>query len=286
MIDRLKKNDGLPIAEKFGKLKKDIDGNILDFVKQASFDPVLRDMIEIANNILLSKNAKRIRAIIPLLLAEETNVNIEDAKRYGVLVELLHFTSLVHDDVVDETDQRRKQPTLNSRFTNTNAVRIGDHFICQSTEYALRTKNSSEVIAVCMSAVKDLIAGIILEHQLAEENLGYPAYEKMVILKTGSLFGLSFGLPFINTDKLDAGLEAGRRFGLLFQIYDDYFDRATDYGFINIYNIFSEDQIRRRCSEIYQEIRNKCDRLEISDALNQTMKYLRTFDYFSDLQLH
>ena len=285
MLCYMKKNDSTTIVEKVSELKKVINQSTLDFVNQASFDPVLREMIEIANNILLSKDAKRIRAIIPLLVAEEIDTDIETAKRYGVLIELLHFASLVHDDVIDDDDRRRKQPTLNSQFTNSNTVRIGDHFICQSTEYALQTKNSVAVMTVCMAAVKDLIAGVVLEHRLAEKNMGYPVYEKMATLKTGSLFGLSFGLPFIATDKLEFGLDTGRRFGLLFQIYDDYFDRDQDHGFFNIYNIFPENQIHQHCIDIYREIQKKCHQIGISNVLNQTIEYLQSFGYFFDLDV-
>jgi len=279
------KADNSPIIEKIGELKGAISRSLCDLVKQSNFDPVLNEMIKGANEILLNKNAKRIRAIIPLLIAEEIDADIETFKRYGVLIELLHFASLVHDDVVDEAVLRRKQPTLNSQFTNANAVFIGDHFVSQSLEYALQTTNSGAIIEQCIRAVKDLVTGVVLEDLLAKRNMGFGAYEKMAVLKTGSLFGLSFGLPFIGTDQLHSGLETGRRFGLLFQIYDDHFDRHQDVGFFNIYNILPEDDIHKRCLDIYRQVQEKCELLGISNVLYQTIEYLQTSGYFLDLKL-
>ncbi len=278
-----KKNKEPRITEKIRFLREAINEYQQEFVEQASFDPVLKKMIKAANDILLSKDAKRIRAIIPLLVAEEIGVDIDSIKRYGVIIELLHFTSLVHDDVIDHEEERRHHTTLNMQFTNSNAILIGDHFICQSIEYALQTKHSTLVIAACMQAVKDLISGVILEQQLMTDNRGYEVYEEMAIMKTGSLFGLAFGLPFVGTDKFETAIDTGRQFGLLFQIYDDCFDRDEDKGYYNLYNIFSDDEVHRLCVRIHREIEEKCAELGISSVLSQIMEYLQTFGYFSDL---
>ena len=273
----------LKIADKVKRLRKEVNRQHVEFVKQAEVDPSIIKMIKVGNDIFLSDGAKRIRAIIPLLVAEEIGVDREMVKPYSVIIELLHFTSLVHDDVIDDENERRGTSTLNSEFTNAQAILLGDHFICQCIEYALKTEHSNQVIQACMKAVKDLISGIILEQKLALKNMGYDVYENMVDLKTGSLFGLSFGLPFVGTDRFTQAMALGRKFGVLFQIYDDYFDRDEDKGYYNVCNIFPDEKVQEQCFRIYDEIKAECDNLNIKDVLNQVVAYLQGYGYFSDL---
>ena len=273
----------LKIADKVKRLRKEVNRQHVEFVKQAEVDPSIIKMIKVGNDIFLSDGAKQIRAIIPLLVAEEIGVDREMVKPYSVIIELLHFTSLVHDDVIDDENERRGTPTLNSEFTNAQAILLGDHFICQCIEYALKTEHSNEVIGACMKAVKDLISGIILEQKLSVKNMGYDVYENMVDLKTGSLFGLSFGLPFVGTDRFADAMALGRKFGVLFQIYDDYFDRDEDKGYYNVCNIFPDEKVQEQCFRIYDEIKAECDNLNIREVLNQVVAYLQGYGYFSDL---
>ena len=271
------------IADKFKRLRKEVNQHHIEFVKQVEVDPSIMKMVKVGNDIFLSDSAKRVRAIIPLLVAEEAGIDSDVVKPYSVIIELLHFISLVHDDVIDKEDERRGTPTLNSRYTNAQAILLGDHFICQCIEYALKTAYHSEVIGACMKAVRNLISGIILEQKLALENMGYDVYENMVDLKTGSLFGLSFGLPFVGTDKFEAATALGRKFGVLFQIYDDYSDREEDIGYYNVCNIFSDGEVQKQCFRVYDEIKAECDRLDIRPVLDQVVAYLQGYGYFTDL---
>ncbi len=272
------------VLSKVNSVKKRINQYHLDFVRQSKYNDVLSDMIAAANAIFLSVDAKRIRAIIPVLIAENGICDVDSVMRYGVLIELLHFSSLVHDDVIDEADERRHNASLNALFTNSNAVLLGDHFICESIEYALQTKHNTIVIGVSMRAVKDLIAGVIMEQILANKNIGFDEWRKMAELKTGCLFGLSFGLPFAGTDKLEAGRKLGKNFGTLFQIYDDYFDREEDVGSYNVYNVLPDDEIDGICNEIYQDIKHGCADLGISNVLKLIVRYLQNYGYFYNIE--
>ncbi len=280
-----KKISTAELLNKIERLKNEINEYHIDFIRKSKADVELEDMIKAANRIFLSNEAKRIRAIIPLLIAEEGFCDFETVKRYGVLIELLHFASLVHDDVIDEADERRRQPTLNSLYLNSNAVLIGDHYMCESIEYALQSKHSTIIISVSMRAVKDLITGVIMEQKLANENFGYDEYSKMAQLKTGCLFGLSFGLPFAGTDKLEFGQATGVEFGTLFQIYDDYLDRTEDKGCNNIYNILSAEEISEKCQSMYKSVEKKCRKLAILPVLTQVTKYLQSYGYFFDIKV-
>jgi len=271
--------------QKIEKLKDIINQCHLDFLSEREFDHELTEMIQAANRIFLSENAKRIRAIIPLLIAEEGFCEIESVKRYAVLIELLHFSSLVHDDVIDEGTVRRNQPSLNALYPNADAVLIGDHFICESIEYALRTRNNTAVIAVSVDAVKKLITGILMEQRLAAGPFDFETYRKMAEMKTGCLFGLSFGLPFIGTPLCPLGIRTGTKFGLLFQIYDDYLDRSEDHAAYNIYRAMSPQAISEKCHDIFNELAEDCRKLGVLATLRQVLVYLKTHGYFLDIEL-
>ena len=271
------------ILSKVNSIKERINEYHLDFARRSKFDDVLSDMISAANAIFLSPDAKRIRAIIPVLIAENGICDADTVMRYGVLIELLHFSSLVHDDVIDQAEERRHEPSLNALFRNSDAVLIGDHFMSESVAYALETKHNIIVIGVSMKAVKDLITGVIMEQVLADKDIGFDEWRKMAELKTGCLFGLSFGLPFAGTDKLDAGQKLGIDFGVLFQIYDDYFDREEDVGSYNVYNILPDNEIDKICKRIYGELKHGCADLGISDVLKLIVRYLQNYGYFDNI---
>jgi len=273
------------VLEKIEKLKTIINGCHLDFLAERRFDPQVAEMLEAANRIFLSEKAKRIRAVIPLLIAEEGLCELADVKRYGVLIELLHFSSLVHDDVIDEASERRSEPSLNSLYSNSDAVLIGDHFICESIEYALQTKHNTAVIGISVDAVKRLITGVMMEQMLAEGGFDFGFYRKMAEMKTGCLFALSFGLPFVGTPRCELGLRTGTTFGLLFQIYDDFLDRSEDHAEYNVYRAMSPEAISAKCREIYAELVEDCRQLGVERSLRQVVIYLKSHGYFFDVDV-
>lgn len=273
------------VLEKIEKLKTIINECHLDFLAERRFDSQVAEMLEAANRIFLSEKAKRIRAVIPLLIAEEGLCELADVKRYGVLIELLHFSSLVHDDVIDEASERRSEPSLNSLYSNSDAVLIGDHFICESIEYALQTKHNTAVIGISVDAVKRLITGVMMEQMLTEGGFDFGSYRKMAEMKTGCLFALSFGLPFVGTPRCELGLRTGTTFGLLFQIYDDFLDRSEDHAEYNIYRAMSPEAISAKCREIYAELVEDCRQLGVERSLRQVVIYLKSHGYFFDVDV-
>lgn len=265
------------------KIKNSINVYHMDFVNNYQADKIFKKFLADANKIFLSSNAKRIRGLIPVLIAKELSYDIESNQRYGVIIELIHFCSLVHDDVIDDGDYRRGYPSLNKVFSKTHAVLIGDHFMSESINYALQSKNNTKVVKLTTEVIKELITGIMMEEELKESNPCYDFYRSMAYRKTGSLFGLSFGLPFVDSDKLDLAISCGRQFGFLFQIYDDYHDRDKDEGYENIYNILSEEDVKKICKSNFDELIGKCKRIEIDSVLIDVVRYLQHYGYFSDI---
>ena len=256
-----------------------------ELIHASPYGPRVAGMLEVANRILLSKEAKRVRGIIPLLLAEHGCCDEEYAVRCGVLVELLHFASLIHDDVIDKAVERRHVPAVNALFNSADAILVGDHFICEAIEYALRMPRNTEVIAACVRAIKSLIHGIFLERRLEQEDLGFDAYRRMAELKTGVLFELAFQLPLIGSPTEEGAARVGRDFGVLFQIYDDWFDRDTDPGWINAYKYFSRDDGSLYCKELFGRLADEARDAAILDVVAQLVRWLRRHDYFTDVEI-
>ena len=89
-------------------------------------------------------------------------------------------------------------------------------------------------------------------------------------------------------------MSCGRQFGFLFQIYDDYGDRDKDEGYENIYNILSEEDVKKICKSNFDELIGKCERIEIDPVLIDVVpavnpytinedQYLQHYGYFSDI---
>ncbi|MBN1917570.1 MAG: polyprenyl synthetase family protein [Verrucomicrobia bacterium] len=242
-------------------------------------------ILEAANRILLSREAKRVRGIIPLLLAEHGCCSQDYAVRCGVLVELLHFASLIHDDVIDEALERRHEPAVNALFGGPDAILVGDHFICEAIEYALRTPRNTEVIAACVGAIKSLIHGIFLERRLESEDLGFDVYRKMAELKTGVLFDLAFRLPMLGTPEAERAAHVGQEFGVLFQVYDDWFDRDIDPGWINAYKYLSREEGAEYCRTVFNDLVEDARQAGVLDVVALLVRWLQPHGYFGEASI-
>ncbi len=244
--------------------------------------PVLKDFFDTANQILLSDDAKRLRCILPVLIAEQCNLSEDDCMDYGIIVELLHYTSLIHDDVIDEDGYRRGYKTLNNEFPNSQAVLIGDYVICMAINYCLKFTHNEKVISLVVEAIKSLVSGIIIEQRLLPKEPTVQRYKEMAVLKTGSLFGLSFGLPFVGEEKLEEAMKCGEIFGILFQIYDDYLDRNDDDPGLNIFGFLSSKEIVSFWDEQAAAFMKSCVQLDLQPTALVLFHHLHELGYFKE----
>ncbi|GAI83167.1 unnamed protein product, partial [marine sediment metagenome] len=139
--------------------------------------------------------------------------------------EILHIATLVHDDVVDESDLRRSWPSLRRVFNNKKAVLIGDYFLAKALSNVIGLHNF-RALEVLSSTAERLSSGEIL--QLEKALLGgmtEEVYYQMVGDKTASLFGSACELGAItaseDTTKWEALRQYGENLGIAFQIKDD-----------------------------------------------------------------
>lgn len=177
---------------------------------------------------LRRKQGKLMRPILVLLTARLYG-NIQPATLHAaVSLELLHTASLVHDDVVDESEERRGQPSVNTAFGNKVAVLTGDYLLATALLQVEQTRNH-DIIEVVSLLGQDLAEGELL--QLSNvRNLSYSEQEYFDVIrkKTAALFAACTKSAALSVGADAEWVEKSRLFGeytgICFQIKDDIFD--------------------------------------------------------------
>ncbi len=200
-------------------------------IKQSlsSNSPLLNEIVD----KYLETKGKQIRPIIVVLSAKFFGAEVSDGVLCGAAsVELLHNASLIHDDVIDETKQRRGHDTINNTWDNHIAVLVGDFFVSNALACAIRT-NDFRVISTISELGKELSTGEIDQIDVAKHHsIDEQAYFSIINKKTASLFqscvkvgGYSVGASDTDIANLSKFVEL---LGLSFQIKDDIFDYFKD----------------------------------------------------------
>lgn len=200
-------------------------------IKQSlsSNSPLLNEIVD----KYLETKGKQIRPIIVVLSAKFFGAEVSDGVLCGAAsVELLHNASLIHDDVIDETKQRRGHDTINNTWDNHIAVLVGDFFVSNALACAIRT-NDFRVISTISELGKELSTGEIDQIDVAKHHsIDEQTYFSIINKKTASLFqscvkvgGYSVGASDIDIANLSKFVEL---LGLSFQIKDDIFDYFKD----------------------------------------------------------
>lgn len=181
----------------------------------------------------LETKGKQIRPIIVVLSAKFFGAEVSDGVLCGAAsVELLHNASMIHDDVIDETKQRRGHDTINNTWDNHIAVLVGDFFVSNALACAIRT-NDFRVISTISELGKELSTGEIDQIDVAKHHsIDEQTYFSIINKKTASLFqscvkvgGYSVGASDTDIANLSKFVEL---LGLSFQIKDDIFDYFKD----------------------------------------------------------
>ena len=188
-------------------------------------------MNEVINTYLESKG-KQIRPILVLLCAKLFGPVPRGAIDAAASLELLHNASLIHDDVVDESQKRRGLPTINHLYDNRIAVLTGDYFVSCALACSVRT-NQMAIIASLGVLGRELARGEIDQLSNAREHrLDEDAYFEVIRRKTASLFYACMQVGALAAGACEADVERlgqfGEKLGLCFQIKDDIFDYFED----------------------------------------------------------
>lgn len=187
----------------------------------------------------LDTGGKRLRAVIPLAMAEAWGADPADLVSFGAAVEMIHNATLVHDDLQDGDTHRRGRETVWRRYGAPQAINCGDAMFFFALGLLEQLDASPAVRARLSSLVTrctlDVIGGQVAEFRLKEaESPTEAAYLAMVRGKTGGLFVLPLAgagvLLGLDEPRLAALEEAGSHLGVVFQVQDDLLDLLGDKG--------------------------------------------------------
>lgn len=197
---------------------------------QTLFYDVLKSDDELLGRVLdhvASRSGKMMRPILTLLLSKSLG-EVNQNTYYGALsLELLHNASLVHDDVVDESSERRGLPSVHAIFDNKVAVLVGDYLLASSLKAS--SQCTLEIVNVISRLGISLSRGELLQlSNIQTDYFSEEVYFEVIKEKTASLFAACGSIAALSHHESDLVIDRYRRFGelvgLIFQIRDDIFD--------------------------------------------------------------
>lgn len=221
--------------------------NIIDIIKQ----PILSEMLLFENafsnalrteNLLLSnvydyvllKRGKQLRPILVILSAKICGSFNQSTIDSAVSLELLHTASLLHDDVVDDTFERRGKPSVNAHWNNKIAILSGDYMFSKSLHSATLTQNL-DILNVISNIILNLSDGEILQLENSQNNIfSETDYYRIINKKTAILFSSCSEVGGLSVKAGGAVINHLRKFGeylgLCFQMKDDILDYSGNHN--------------------------------------------------------
>lgn len=206
-------------------IKAELDDFISLFNKSLTHTDNLQE--EIFRRIR-QRAGKRMRPMLILLMAKNYGSVSSATLHAAVGLELLHTASLVHDDVVDESTERRGQASVNALYDNKVAVLIGDYILSTALLHVAKTHNEL-IIKYLAELGRTLSNGEILQlTSISNEQISEEIYYNVIRQKTAALFeaccamgAISAGMP---ESEIGKAMKFGQTLGIIFQIRDDIFD--------------------------------------------------------------
>ena len=199
------------------------------------FEPFFRKQLQSPNallsvitNYLLRRKGKQMRPMLVFLSAKATGTVSEASFSAAALIELLHTATLVHDDVVDETYQRRGQFSVNAIWNSKIAVLVGDYFLARGLQVSLDTRQY-EILRIVSDAVREISEGELVQIEHARKlDITEQIYYEVIRKKTATLIAACTKAGAYSSgaapDVVEALYNYGSNLGIAFQIRDDIFD--------------------------------------------------------------
>ncbi|MCK0151633.1 polyprenyl synthetase family protein [Marivita sp. S6314] len=177
---------------------------------------------------LVEAGGKRLRPMLTLAAARMCGYQGDDHVKLAATVEFIHTATLLHDDVVDESEKRRGRPTANLLWDNKSSVLVGDYLFARSFQLMTET-NSIRVLRILSNAAATIAEGEVLQLTAAQDITTTEAiYLQVVRGKTAALFSAATEVGGVIADMDDAKVQAlfdyGDALGIAFQIVDDLLD--------------------------------------------------------------
>lgn len=204
-----------------------------------ALDAVIRErlnsevvLIRTIGEYIVGAGGKRMRPAMLLLIAKALGYQGTHHHTLAGVVEFIHTATLLHDDVVDESDLRRGRDTANAVFGNAASVLVGDYLYSRSFEMMVET-NSMRAMAVLSEATTIIAEGEVLQLlNVHDPDVSEERYMQVVRYKTAKLFEAAAQVGAIlsgASPELEAAASAyGRHIGTAFQLIDDVLDYSGD----------------------------------------------------------
>jgi octaprenyl-diphosphate synthase len=181
---------------------------------------------------IIGAGGKRLRPALLLMVAQALGENTGHRATLAAVVEFIHTATLLHDDVVDESELRRGRQTANALFGNAASVLVGDYLYSRSFEMMVGV-GSMRVMEILSEATTIISEGEVLQLlNMHDADVDEARYMRVIRYKTAKLFEaaarLGAVLAGVDATLEEAAAEYGRRIGTAFQIMDDWLDYAGD----------------------------------------------------------
>lgn len=221
------------MADSLDYIKRPIATELAAFEKR--FRETMRSQVALMDRItyyIVRRKGKQMRPMFVFLSAKVCGEINDNSYVAASLIEILHTASLVHDDVVDESYERRGFFSINALWKNKIAVLVGDYFLAKGLLIALKYKQY-RILEITSNAVQALSEGELLQIEKARRlDIDEAVYFDVIRQKTASLIAASCEAGAASTTQDEATLQLmhqfGEKIGIAFQIKDDLFDFGTD----------------------------------------------------------
>ena len=210
-------------------IKRPIEGDL------NAFSAFFGDAFSHSNGLLASvlshikkRTGKQMRPILILLLAKNYGKISNVTLRSAVGLELLHTASLVHDDVVDDSEERRGQKSVNAEYNNKVAVLVGDYLLSTAL-LSVSLTNNHLIVQNLAELGRTLARGEILQlSNISNQDISEDVYYQVIKQKTAALFESCCAIAALSCDVSEEQISMAKKFGqelgIIFQIKDDIFD--------------------------------------------------------------
>ena len=243
------------------EIKKYLSTELAEF--EQNFNNAVKSKVSLLDNIMkyiVKTKGKQLRPIFVILSGKLCGPVSEKTYRAASLIELLHTATLVHDDVVDDSNKRRSFFSINALWKNKIAVLVGDYLLSKGLLLSLNNKDF-KVLEILASAVKDMSEGELLQAEKARKlNITEEIYFDIIRCKTASLISSACAAGAYSTcedETISDQLKIfGEKVGIAFQIKDDLFD----YGKVDIGKPTGNDIKEKKMTLPLIYTLNNCDR--------------------------
>ena len=238
---------------------------------------------KVAKNIF-NAGGKRIRPLLTILSAKLFNFQQKEIYYLAAAVELIHTATLLHDDVIDESDLRRGKETANVQYGNKTSILVGDFLFAESFKYMV---NSKSLIALqnLARASSIITQGEIQQLELIKnQNFALKPYFEVIRAKTAELFGAAAKAAALvaNRSQSEANIlyEFAVNLGLAFQIIDDILDYSSEA--INLGKNQGDDFFEQKVTLpiiLLHKSSNIAERLELENIFNSKIVTRENLNY-------